>query len=472
MASLAPGADLHQEVLDAFVLIRTDEIDVPDDRLRAVDPVWGGAVGRMMKRDGQDTPIKVCRLPGRSRWTLVAGAHRHYGATVEEIVYLKAEVVTAEKDERRLHEVRENLFRADLSPIDRAAFIAEMVAIHKRRAGIDPEADGRVASITARWQKAIKEEAHDTTATIAVVYGFTEKVANDLGFSTRTIENDLMLYRRLAPSIVDRLREVQHPALKNATQLRSLAKLEPSVQADVLRALTGDDGWTPCASVTEAVKRTQPTKVIPMRAAEHKRTNTVIDAIQRMSAKERVGLFQSQVFRALLPAGFEIVEGGRGKEKAQFPAQHVTYREEALAAIDGVRELIDGLDEDQVVPGERGVALAAAGLKLGITRMTIAGNGFELGGDDDELSSAEEAEIVRDTIRLAKGFEAAGTDPDFLILELVGEADDDNYASFDGGIYRLTLDGVSAEASAGGSVLLAAWIAAAEARVAELEAQA
>lgn len=120
MASLAPGAVLHQEVLVAFVLIRTDEIDVPDDRLRAIDPVWGGAVGKMMKRDGQDTPIKVCRLPGRSRWTLVAGAHRHYGATVEGIEFLKAEVVTSERDERRLHEVRENLFRTDLTPIDRA----------------------------------------------------------------------------------------------------------------------------------------------------------------------------------------------------------------------------------------------------------------------------------------------------------------------------------------------------------------
>ncbi|MEE8612240.1 MAG: hypothetical protein V3V60_15790 [Sphingomonas aquatilis] len=378
MASLAPGAVLHQEVLAAFVLIRTDEIDVPDDRLRAIDPVWGAAVGKMMKRDGQDTPIKVCRLPGRSRWTLVAGAHRHYGATVEEIVYLKAEVVTAEKDERRLHEVRENLFRADLSPIDRAAFIAEMVAIHKRRAGIDPEADGRVASITARWQKAIKDEAHDTTATIAVVYGFTEQVANDLGFSTRTIENDLMLYRRLAPSIVERLREAQHPALKNATQLRALAKLEPGVQGDVLQALVGDGGWEPCASVSEALKRTQPTSVAPTRAPETKRLSTVIDTISRMSERERLALFQSSMLRDLLPAGLSIVDGKSSAEPA-FPAQHVEYREEALARIDAIRELIDGLEEDDAVPGERGLDLYRAGRALALTRMTIAGNGFALG---------------------------------------------------------------------------------------------
>ena len=344
MASLAPGAVLHQEVLDAFVLIRTDEIDVPEDRLRAIDPVWGAAVGKMMTRDGQDTPIKVCRLPGRNRWTLVAGAHRHYGATVEEIVYLKAEVVTAEKDERRLHEVRENLFRADLSPIDRAAFIAEMVAIHKRRAGIDPEADGRVASITARWQKAIKDEAHDTTATIAVVYGFTEQVANDLGFSTRTIENDLMLYRRLAPSIVERLREAQHPALKNATQLRALAKLEPGVQSDVLQALVGDGGWEPCASVGEALKRTQPTSVAPTRAPETKRLSTVIDTISRMSERERLALFQLPQFHAVLPAEIQklLAPMLRAPDQTADANVNVTVASDVVANLRDLIEEIDG----------------------------------------------------------------------------------------------------------------------------------
>lgn len=378
MASLAPGAVLHQEVLDSFVLIRTDEIDVPDDRLRAIDPVWGGAVGKMMKRDGQDTPIKVCRLPGRSRWTLVAGAHRHYGATVEDIEFLKAEMVTSERDERRLHEVRENLFRADLTPIDRAAFIAEAVAIYKRRAGIDPAADGRAVSAAARWQKAVKDEAADASVTMTVAYGFTDQVAAELGFSASTVERDLMLYRRLAPSIVERLREAQHPALKNATQLRALAKLEPGVQGDVLQALVGDGGWEPCASVSEALKRTQPTSVAPTRAPETKRLSTVIDTISRMSERERLALFQSSMLRDLLPAGLSIVDGKSSAEPA-FPAQHVEYREEALARIDAVRELIDGLEEDDAVPGERGLDLYRAGRALALTRMTIAGNGFALG---------------------------------------------------------------------------------------------
>ncbi|WP_420894895.1 ParB N-terminal domain-containing protein [Sphingomonas paucimobilis] len=148
-------APLHEEALASFILIRTDEIDAVD-RLRPVDAIWAEALGQVMARDGQDTPIQVCRLPGKNRWTLVAGAHRLEGAKTAAIEYLKAEVVSADRDDRRLREVRENLWRSDLTPVDRAAFIAEAVAIHKRRAGIDPTADGRIGSITARWQKPLK----------------------------------------------------------------------------------------------------------------------------------------------------------------------------------------------------------------------------------------------------------------------------------------------------------------------------
>ncbi|WP_454278932.1 hypothetical protein [Sphingomonas sp. Marseille-Q8236] len=292
------SAPLHEEALASFILIRTDEIDAVD-RLRPVDAIWAEALGQVMARDGQDTPIQVCRLPGKNRWTLVAGAHRLEGAKTAAIEYLKAEVVSADRDDRRLREVRENLWRSDLTPVDRAAFIAEAVAIHKRRAGIDPTADGRIGSITARWQKAIKDEALDTTATIAVVYGFTDAVASELGLSSRTVENDLMLYRRLAPSVVDRLREARHPILKNATQLRTLAKMEASEQAKTLNALVGDAGEEPCKTVADAIKRTSPAREATR--PDQKRFNTVLDTLARMSAAERLALFQSPQFHDAIP---------------------------------------------------------------------------------------------------------------------------------------------------------------------------
>jgi ParB family chromosome partitioning protein len=308
-----PIATLHQEPLSGFILIRTDEVDF-DDRLRPVDKPWAEALGAMMARDGQDTPIKVCRLPGRQRWTGVVGAHRHAGAVQAGIEYLKAEVTSANLDDRRLVEIRENLFRSDLSPLDRAAFVAEAVAIHKRRAGIDPSADGRAVSAAVRWQKAVKDEAADATATIAVVYGFTDQVAHELGLSKRTIEGDLMLYKRLPASLVERLRTANHPVMKNASQLRAIAKLDPAVQADVLKALVGDGGWQPSATVAEAVKRAQPGKVSPVKSPDQKRLNTFLDTFSRMGMPEKRGALV--LLRDLLPPGFAIVEGDGRTGKA------------------------------------------------------------------------------------------------------------------------------------------------------------
>lgn len=370
----------HQEALADFVLIRTDEVDL-GDRLRPIDPVWSTALGKIMNRDGQDTPIAVCKLPGRSRWTVVAGGHRYDGAVKVGIEYLRAEIVSANRDDRMLREVRENVWRKDLEPIDRAAFVAEAVAIHKRRAGIDPSADGRTGSIAARWQKALKDEAVDTTATIAGVYGFTQMVADELGFSTRTIEADLMLYRRLAPSLVEKLRAIRHPALSNATQLRALAKLDEHAQAQAVELLTvpgASLNYDQPKTVAEAIAHPLGPKPAAAKPdADDKRLSAFIGAFSRMSLAEKKGALAQ--LAGLLPTGVRIVDGPEPRREAAYPAQHVQYREEALTAIDTIRELVDGLIEDEAVAGERGADLERANLGLGVARMTIAGNGFSLG---------------------------------------------------------------------------------------------
>lgn len=304
------NSTLHQDVLSDFVLIRTDQIDV-GDRLRPIDETWAAALGQMMRRDGQDTPIQVCQLPGRDRWMLVAGGHRLAGAVSAEIEYLRAEVVGAGRDDRRLREVRENLWRSALSPIDRAAFIAEAVSIIKRRAGVDPSADGRAASANARWQKQIATEAEDATATIAVAYGWSDQVGEQIGLSDRTVRNDLMLYRRLAPSLIERLRDARHPILSNSSQLRSLAKLDERAQETVVSLLI-----VPGASLNYAQPKTigdaiaHPLGPKPAAAkpdAETKRLSAFIGAFQRMSLAEKRGALAQ--LAGQLPAGTRIVDG-------------------------------------------------------------------------------------------------------------------------------------------------------------------
>ncbi|HEX8485736.1 ParB/RepB/Spo0J family partition protein [Sphingomonas sp.] len=384
-AQSAPSGSLHQEELPDFVLIRTNEVD-EGDRLRPVDPVWAQALGQIMARDGQDTPVQVCRLPGRNRWTLVVGAHRLAGAMLAGIEYLRAEVVSADRDTRRLREVRENLWRSDLTPIDRAAFIAEAVSIYKQRAGIDPARDGRVVSAAARWQKQVKNEAADATVTMTGVYGFTDQVASELGLSNSTIERGLRLYRGLSPSLVEKLRAARHPVLTNATHLRALAKLDAHAQAKVVELLTvpgASLNYGQPKTVSEAIAHPLGPKPAKAKAgADDKRLAAFIGSFQRMGAAEQKGALEHLVKH--LPKGTRIVDGSEPRPQAAFSPQHVKYRDEALAAIDTMRELVDGLLEDEVIKDERASALDRAVVALAVTRLTIAGNGFDLGSQEGD----------------------------------------------------------------------------------------
>ncbi|MEO7688779.1 MAG: hypothetical protein ABIS51_05790 [Sphingomonas sp.] len=297
----APVGDLVALPLDDTFMIRVDQVDI-GDRLRPIDPVWAHALGGMMVRDGQQTAIVVCRLPGTKRWTLSAGGHRLVGAQHVGMEFIRAQIGSANRAERRMSEVSENLARRDLDPIDRAAFIAELVSLHKQRVGIDPAAHGRVASITARWQRALKDEAADTNATIARVYGWAADVAEQVGMSRRTIENDLLLFRRLAPSQIARLREVRHPVATNASQLRALAKLDHDDQQKVVWMLTNSPTFK---SVGDAIAKMRGSN----RATdpEAKRLSTFLGTFARMALAEKKGALLQ--LAGQLPAGFRITEG-------------------------------------------------------------------------------------------------------------------------------------------------------------------
>src|SRR3546814_795151 len=132
------------------------------DRLRPIDHDWAKALGGIIAVEGQRDPIEVCRVPGRTGWMLVAGGHRLAAAKDRGKSHINAIIVTADKVERKMREVSENLWRKNLGPLDRSRFIAEIVELHKFKAGVDPSKDGRSASAQVRWQKALKSDAAGT----------------------------------------------------------------------------------------------------------------------------------------------------------------------------------------------------------------------------------------------------------------------------------------------------------------------
>lgn len=299
------ASELPFEAVDDIGFVQVEDIDM-GDRLRPVDPIHVEVLGRAMMREGQTTPIVICRLPGAVRWTLVAGAHRLEAARKFGMPMLKAEIIGAGKIERRQHEVSENLWRKSLDPIDRANFIAELVRLAKLRAGIHPDASAQQVAINARWQKIAKEQAIDTSDTMSHVYGWSDEVAELVGLSKRSVERDIILHTRLVPSELERLRKVRHPVATNATQLRALAKLEPVNQSRVVSLLLYADAklGQPAKTVGEAWSRINEKAKAPA-DAETKRLSSFIGTFSRMGLAEKKGALEQ--LGHVLPAGNRII---------------------------------------------------------------------------------------------------------------------------------------------------------------------
>lgn len=269
-----------------------NEIDL-GERLRPIDQAWATAIGQSMQRDGQIHTVDV-RWTGE-QWQLAgAGGHRVTGARLAGIP-IDCRVVLFSQDVSRRREAAENLFRRANDPLERAEAIAELVRIHREQAGIEA-IDHREQSMPKR----LRAEAEGTLEIVSNVYGWSEEIGAQIGFTGRTVRNDLFLYRGLRPSAVALLRECRHPVLKNAAQLRALAKLDGVDQQLVANLLRQG-----AKSVSSALGTLRGSNSVA-RSAEDKRLSTFIDSFSRMSLTEKRGALAQ--LAGLLPAPFKLVE--------------------------------------------------------------------------------------------------------------------------------------------------------------------
>lgn len=262
------------------------------ERLRPIDLSWATAIGQSMKRDGQIHSVDVRPLPDGTFALAGAGGHRVTGARLAGIP-IDVRVVVFDKDFSRRREAAENLFRRTNDPLERAEAVAELVRLHREKAGLE-EADHREQSLPKR----LRSEVDGTCATIAHVYGWADEVAAEIGLSKRTIQYDLATYRGLKASIVGQLRAARHPILKNASQLRALARLDGAEQSAVADRLLG--GARSIAEAQAAISNR------PAASAEDRRLSAFIGAFARMGLAEKKGALRTLV--GLLPAGVKLVE--------------------------------------------------------------------------------------------------------------------------------------------------------------------
>lgn len=272
-------------------LVAVDRIDV-GERLRAVDPDWAAALAVSIEKDGLVHPVMLRPLPG-GRLRLVVGAHRLAAHRVLGWPEIEAEIVDMDAVTARSRQVAENVMRRELSPLDRAAFIAELYEVEKVRSGWEEDQSQQAFAISRRWSK-------DTAAKIAAVSGLQALVSEKVGLSERAIRYDLSLFRDLAPAV--RALLATHPVAENASQLRLLAR--SGEQLRIAQLLV--DGKA--ADVGKALDLINPRAPVTPQA---KTFSAFVGAWSRMGVVE-----QRQALKWLaaerLPKGFKITTGGKG----------------------------------------------------------------------------------------------------------------------------------------------------------------
>ncbi|MCF1485048.1 chromosome partitioning protein ParB [Agrobacterium vitis] len=219
-----------------FKSIPIDEIAVPE-RLRAVEEEHALAIAQSIVEHGLMNPITVRATPAAKggKYTLVAGAHRLRAYFLNDEPEIEAMIVDADKAEAQLLEITENLFRNELSVIDRAVFVQSYRDVWEQKYGkITPGGDQKskvqdapLIANRCNLLQILEDEGASG--------GFSAHVAERMGVSKDVVKRLNKIAQNISPKLRAALRGT--PAADNQALLLKLAKEGPSKQAGIASAL-------------------------------------------------------------------------------------------------------------------------------------------------------------------------------------------------------------------------------------------
>lgn len=215
--------------MSAYQSIKISLIDIPDGRLRDVEPDWANCLAGMFAEIGQKTPIDV--VANGKRFLLVAGAHRLEAAKRAKWREIEARILepSAEHavDELRLHEILENLGRKDLIALERCEALSELKRVYE---ALHPDSKNG----GDRKSQAAKNKRENQNA----IFAFCSSASETTGLARRTVELAVQIFDGLSPASRERLKGT--PFAEKQSDLKALADLDAEVQSKVLDLILGE----------------------------------------------------------------------------------------------------------------------------------------------------------------------------------------------------------------------------------------
>ncbi len=197
-------------------IVPLDQIEV-GDRLRSVDADWVALIAASMREHGQRAPIEVRKIGRSGKYALIAGAHRLAALREIEADTAACVVLKVTDLEAQLLEIDENLCRRELSPLDRATFLAERKRVYEE---LHPET------------KHGGDRKSDQACNLAhLIPSFTEATAQKLGLDASTLRRSLSRFSGIMPDVRQNIAGTW--IADSGAQLDALAKETPEMQRKI-----------------------------------------------------------------------------------------------------------------------------------------------------------------------------------------------------------------------------------------------
>ncbi|OJT98523.1 MAG: transcriptional regulator [Rhizobium sp. 63-7] len=198
------------------------------ERERPIDEDVATAIAASMAERGLINPVTLRRTPaankGATPFTLVAGGHRYRGAQINGWEEIDAIVVEADATEAQIIELSENLYRNELTKLERPLFVLKFREIWEAQHGkIDPKG-GRP-----------KKQGNDYPVIFALGKELSKEVQRRLGFGAETYKLVTRIGQNLRPELRSLLRGT--PTADDQSQLLKLAKMPVEDQLRIAAAL-------------------------------------------------------------------------------------------------------------------------------------------------------------------------------------------------------------------------------------------
>ncbi|MDE0174774.1 MAG: ParB N-terminal domain-containing protein [Defluviicoccus sp.] len=204
-------------------------IEIPP-RLRAVNPETVSALADSIARISLQNPIILQKHPDDpGLLVLVAGAHRLLAVRELGWPRIEALIVDGSPEEIGLIEIDENLIRKDLTPLDRARFLAKRKAIYAKLY----RASGRGGDRRSAGS------ADDGTDRVTASTSWAQDAADLVGISPRAVHRAVAIGTGLSDELADALANT--PIAKREGDLFRLAQMSAKNKKRVLHQLQNPD---------------------------------------------------------------------------------------------------------------------------------------------------------------------------------------------------------------------------------------